>query len=64
MIAYRLTIDLQRGWRITAPNLDQVGLMHVRYSHLDEIAHDAAWWCITQQALAARNVRRERAPWP
>ncbi len=33
----RLYSDLKRGWRITMPNLEQVGLLQVRYVSLPEI---------------------------
>ena len=52
VIGYRLTLDLRRGWRITSPNLEQVGLLHVEYAHLDEIAGDASWWRGQHPALA------------
>ena len=29
LVEYRLYLDLQRGWRITMPNLEQVGLLRV-----------------------------------
>ncbi len=38
VVEYRLYTDLQRGWRVTMPNLEQVGLLHVRYVDLPEIA--------------------------
>jgi superfamily II DNA/RNA helicase len=44
LVEYRLYLDLQRGWRITMPNLEQTGLLHVRYESLEEIAADQALW--------------------
>lgn len=44
VIEYRLYTDLQRGWRITMPNLEQTGLLHVRYADLDELAADDESW--------------------
>lgn len=44
LVEYRLYIDLQRGWRITMPNLEQTGLLHVRYESLDQIAADQTLW--------------------
>ena len=29
VIAYRLFVDLERGWRITMPNLEQTGLLRI-----------------------------------
>jgi ATP-dependent helicase YprA (DUF1998 family) len=34
---YRLYQDLQRGWRVTHPNLEQVGLLRIRYRGLEEL---------------------------
>lgn len=31
IIAYRLLRDLRRGWRFNNPNLDQLGLLQIRY---------------------------------
>ena len=61
VLGYRLTLDLQRGWRITSPNLEQVGLMHVHYAHLDEAASDANWWRGTHPALADATPEVRRA---
>lgn len=44
LVEYRLYLDLQRGWRITMPNLEQVGLLRVRYESLPEIAADQSLW--------------------
>lgn len=44
VVEYRLYADLQRGWRITMPNLEQAGLLHVDYESLDQIAADEALW--------------------
>lgn len=44
LVEYRLYTDLKRGWRITLPNLEQVGLLEVRYPRLHEIVGDNAAW--------------------
>ena len=41
IIAYRLLRDLRRGWRYNNPNLDQLGLLEIRYRGLDEFCSDA-----------------------
>ncbi len=51
VVEYRLYTDLQRGWRITMPNLEQVGLLTVGYESLAQIAGDAALWKSTFPAL-------------
>lgn len=59
-IEYRLYSDLQRGWRVTMPNLEQTGLLVVGYESLPEIAADAALWERTYSPLRdARAVQRE-----
>ena len=44
VVEYRLYEDLRRGFRITMPNLEQTGLLHVRYVDLPEIAADEESW--------------------
>jgi superfamily II DNA/RNA helicase len=41
---YRLYLDLERGWRVTMPNLEQSGLLRIRYRDLPEVAQDAEAW--------------------
>jgi superfamily II DNA/RNA helicase len=48
---YRLYLDLERGWRVTMPNLEQVGLLNVGYRDLHEIAADEESWERTHQVL-------------
>jgi Lhr-like helicase len=42
IIAYRLLRDLRRGWRFNNPNLDQLGLLQIRYRNLDAFCADAS----------------------
>lgn len=59
-IEYRLYTDLQRGWRVTMPNLEQTGLLHVDYESLTEIAADNDLWSIAYPPLRdASNGQRE-----
>jgi len=44
VLGYRLYLDQRRGWRITSPNLEQVGLLVIDYKNLSGIAADAAVW--------------------
>ncbi|MFD8493872.1 protein kinase [Amycolatopsis sp. NPDC059657] len=44
VIAFRLYLDLQRGWRITMPNLEQTGLLQIRYEDLDWLADASDRW--------------------
>jgi len=41
---YRLYLDLERGWRVTMPNLEQTGLLRIRYRDLEEVASDSWAW--------------------
>ena len=48
---YRLYLDLERGWRVTMPNLEQTGLLSIQYRDLPEVAADEDAWEGTHQAL-------------
>lgn len=58
VVEYQLYVDLQRGWRVTMPNLEQTGLLVVGYRDLTEIAADDELWRRTGLA-AIRASRRE-----
>lgn len=53
VLGYRLYRDLERGWRVTAPNLEQSGLLEIRYESLDELAAADEEWASAHPALAA-----------
>ncbi len=38
VLGYRLYYDLRRGWRITSPNLEQCGLLEIKYDSLEDMA--------------------------
>ncbi|MFT3834586.1 MAG: DEAD/DEAH box helicase [Micropruina sp.] len=60
LVEYRLYLDLQRGWRITMPNLEQTGLLRVDYLALPEIAADQSLWATAPEPLRdARDGQRE-----
>ncbi len=44
VIGYRLYFDLQRGWRITNPNLEQLKLLKIRYRGLLDCCKDEEEW--------------------
>jgi very-short-patch-repair endonuclease len=44
VLAYRVYHDLRRGWRVTAPNLEQCGLLEIRYASLEELCADEEVW--------------------
>jgi hypothetical protein len=49
IIAYRLLRDLRRGWRYNNPDLDQLGLLRIRYRDLDA-------FCANASVFAANGV--------
>jgi hypothetical protein len=60
VVQYRLFTDLQLGFRITMPNLEQTGLLHVDYLDLREITQSEEDWQTTHPALRdAEPQRRE-----
>ncbi|NKY99992.1 protein kinase [Nocardiopsis dassonvillei subsp. albirubida] len=60
VIAFRLYLDLERGWRVTMPNLEQTGLLRVDYADLDWVAEQEDRWAKTASELrdAEPHVRR------
>lgn len=61
VLEYRLYRDLRRGWRITAPNLEQCGLLEIRYQSLAELCEAEEEWARLHPALvAARPETRVR----
>ncbi|MET7712977.1 protein kinase [Streptomyces sp. NPDC005407] len=44
VVGYRLYRDLERGWRITMPNLEQTGLLRIDYEDLGWIAAQSDRW--------------------
>jgi ATP-dependent helicase YprA (DUF1998 family)/very-short-patch-repair endonuclease len=53
VLGYRIYNDLKRGWRITAPNLEQVGLLKIKYRSLGEICKDESLWSGKHPALTS-----------
>jgi ATP-dependent helicase YprA (DUF1998 family)/very-short-patch-repair endonuclease len=60
VLGYRLYRDLKRGWRVTSPNLEQCGLLEIRYLSLDELCEAGEEWQGTHAALASAtpDIRR------
>jgi ATP-dependent helicase YprA (DUF1998 family) len=63
VLGYRLYRDLKRGWRITAPNLEQCGLLEITYLSLDDVCQTEDVWgaCHPALATATPQTRREIA---
>ncbi len=57
--AYR---DLQRGWRVTSPNLEQCGLLEIEYDGVEEFVNDESVWSgdLHESLLMASKDDRER----
>ena len=52
VLGYRLYRDLRRGWRITLPNLEQCGLLEIRYQSLEDLCGSHADWQDCHPCLA------------
>lgn len=59
VLGYRLYRDLKRGWRVTSPNLEQCGLLHIDYSSLEAICSEDQEWggCHVALATASKDTR-------
>ena len=60
VLGYLLFQDLKRGWRITAPNLEQTGLLSIGYLGLEELASDDSKWEDAHPALAKADPDARR----
>ena len=59
VLGYRLYHDLRSGWRVTAPNLEQCGLLEIRYTSLEDLCEAEDEWkgCHPALTTAAPQVR-------
>jgi ATP-dependent helicase YprA (DUF1998 family) len=53
VLGYRLYRDLKRGWRITSPNLEQCGLLIIKYLSLEDVCADEDVWRDCHAALSS-----------
>ena len=61
VIGYLAYNDLRRGWRVTSPNLEQVGLLRIDYESLVELcASEDVWQRKHEYLMAASPERREQ----
>ena len=60
VIGYRLYRDLERGWRITMPNLEQCGLLQIEYQSLDEVCAEEEMWNNCHEALTTASPETRR----
>lgn len=62
VLAYLIYRDLQRGWRLTSPNLEQCGLLDIGYASLSEFCAEEKHWHKRHEVLAAASPEeREQA---
>ena len=61
VLGYRVYRDLQRGWRFTHPNLEQLNLLKIQYPSLDDCCSDEDEWgkCDPLLANASPEKRNE-----
>ncbi len=55
VLGYRVYRDLERGWRIFSPNLEQTGLLRIDYVDLDAIASTESLWSDGHEALSGAS---------
>lgn len=60
VLGYRVYQDLRRGWRITAPNLEQCGLLQIDYLDLQEVCADEAVWADCHPTLTTATAGQRR----
>lgn len=55
IIGYRLLRDLRRGWRFNNPNLDQLGLLAIRYRGMQEFCTEQALFSDSGEVLGSMD---------
>jgi ATP-dependent helicase YprA (DUF1998 family) len=60
VVAYRLYVDLRRGWRVNAPNLEQTGLLRLDYASLDEVCAADDLWSGAHGPLGTADISTRR----
>ncbi|MDX2282577.1 MAG: DEAD/DEAH box helicase [Bacteroidia bacterium] len=58
LLQYRMLRDLRNSWRYSLPNLEQTGLLRIRYEHLATLCNDTAY--IAHIPLLVRMSSSER----
>ena len=61
VLSHRIWSDLKKGWRFTNPNLEDVGLIAVRFPGLDELAKDEDLFANDQFLKVAKPEVRANA---
>ncbi|HEY3489805.1 MAG TPA: DEAD/DEAH box helicase [Candidatus Deferrimicrobiaceae bacterium] len=60
VLGYRLYFDLQRGWRLTNPNLEQLGMLRIDYATIDQCCADPEAWAGAHPLLAGGTPEHRR----
>jgi len=63
VIGYRIYRDLKRGWRVTSPNLEQCGLLKIKYVSLGDLCRADEFWqgCHASLVSASPQTRENIA---
>ncbi len=60
VLAHRLWADLRKGWRFTNPNLEEAGLISVRFPGLEDLARDDEEFAGNRRLAVATPEMRAR----
>ena len=60
LLEYRLYEDLRRGWRLLQPNLEQCGLLEIKYEGLPEACNNDALWQAFSHPILIQASPQER----
>lgn len=61
VLGYRIYRDLRRGWRIALPNLEQCGLLEIKYADLDAVCMAEDVWQDRHPALTTASPETRMA---
>ena len=61
VLGYRIYRDLERGWRVTSPNLEQCGLLEITYRSLEDVCQAQDLWQDKHAALVAASPEQRAA---
>jgi len=60
VLGYHVYLDLKRGWRVTSPNLEQVGLLEIAYESLDDVCGAEHIWADKHLSLRGASPKERR----
>ena len=60
VLAHRVWADLRKGWRFTNPNLEEAGLLEVRFPGLEDLANDEEEFASNPRLAAVSSQVRAR----